>query len=253
MDKISVVFNTYNAAPQLERALESASGFDEIVVCDMESTDDTREIALKYGARVVTFPKGSYNICEPARDFAIHSASNPWVLVVDADEVVTPGLRQWLYRHISRPDAAEALSVPFRSMFMGRFTSTRPERHVRFFRQDRAKWPPQIHSRVQIDGRTEEIPYSPQVCIEHFDDPTMRQRIDKLNRYSDNEVPKRLNRRYSWLSMLMRPWWFFFKTLVLRGSFRDGKRGVARAYLELAYQAALMGKHLEATGQGKEK
>ena len=61
--KISIVINTYNAASQLRETLESVRDFDEIVVCDMESTDDTVAIAREYGARVVTFPKNGHNIC----------------------------------------------------------------------------------------------------------------------------------------------------------------------------------------------
>ena len=55
----------------------------------MESTDNTVEIAQKYGCKVVTYPKGNCVSAEPARNFAIRSASNYWVLVVDADEIIT--------------------------------------------------------------------------------------------------------------------------------------------------------------------
>lgn len=244
-DRISVVINTYNAASQLERALQSATAFDEIVVCDMESTDDTVALAKRYGAKVVTFPKGNWNICEPARDFAIHSASNRWVLVIDADESVPKGLRDYLYGHIKKPGCEDALSVPFASMFMGKFTHTKAERHVRFFRQDKAEWPPIIHAHVKIDGVTGRIPAKRELEIEHFDDPTVAQRIDKLNRYSDNEVPKRKDRKYSTLSLLVRPWLFFIKMLLLKGSIRDGRRGIIRAYMEMMYQVALLGKHAE--------
>lgn len=244
-DKISIVINTYNAASQLRETLESVKDFDEIVVCDMESTDNTVAIANEYGAKVVTFPKNGYNICEVARDHAIHSASNKWVLVVDADERVQPALKDYLYEYISRQEKGDALSVPFASMFMGEFTSTKAERHVRFFRQDKAYWPPVIHARVRIDGKTELIPARRELEIEHFDDPTINSRITKLNRYTDNEVDKRLARNYSTLSFLVRPWFFFFKMLILKGSIRDGKRGIIRAYMEMMYQVALLGKYLE--------
>ena len=85
-NKISVVINTYNAEQNLERVLESVQGFDEVLICDMESTDHTLEIARKKGCKVVTFPKADHKSAEPARTFAIQAASNPWVLVVDADE-----------------------------------------------------------------------------------------------------------------------------------------------------------------------
>ena len=86
-NKISVVINTYNAERHLAEVLDSVKDFDEIVVCDMESTDHTRDIALARGCRVVTFPKRDYVSAEPARTYAIQQASYHWVLVVDADEV----------------------------------------------------------------------------------------------------------------------------------------------------------------------
>ena len=92
-NKISVVINTYNAEKYLRECLEAVKDFDELVVCDMESTDRTVSIAQHYGCRIVTFPKRNYNIVEPARTFALQSATNKWVLVVDADEIVTPELR----------------------------------------------------------------------------------------------------------------------------------------------------------------
>ena len=81
-NKISVAINTYNEENSLGEILEYLKGFDEIVVCDMESTDGTVRIAKEFGCRVVTFPKGDYNIAEPARNFAIQSATYPWVLVI---------------------------------------------------------------------------------------------------------------------------------------------------------------------------
>jgi hypothetical protein len=98
---ISVVINTYNAEKFLRRVLDSAKDFDEIVICDMESTDSTLDIAREYGCKIVTFPKGEYRIVEPARTFAIQSAGSEWVLVIDADELVTPELRiaEYIIRH----------------------------------------------------------------------------------------------------------------------------------------------------------
>ena len=90
-NKISVVINTYNASKFLARVLDSVKDFDEIVICDMESTDDTLEIAQRYGCKIVTFKKEGVSIVEPARQFAIDAASHPWVLVVDADELCHAG------------------------------------------------------------------------------------------------------------------------------------------------------------------
>ena len=62
-NKISVVINTYNASQHLARVLETVKDFDEIVICDMESTDDTCKIAESYGCKIVVFPKGDCKIC----------------------------------------------------------------------------------------------------------------------------------------------------------------------------------------------
>ncbi len=88
---ISVVINTYNASQHLAEVLETVKDFDEVVICDMESTDNTLDTARKYGCKIVIFPRGNYQTCEPARQTAIDAASCKWVLVVDADELVTPG------------------------------------------------------------------------------------------------------------------------------------------------------------------
>ncbi len=119
--KISVVINTYNAQQHLERVLDAVSSFDEVLVCDMESTDSTLDIARRRGCRIVTFPKEGHTIVEPAREFAIHQAQHKWVLVVDADELVTPELREYLYQQISQPDCPEGIAIPRKNYFMGRF------------------------------------------------------------------------------------------------------------------------------------
>ena len=81
--KISIVINTYNAERYLEKSIQSVTEFDEIVICDMESTDSTLDIARRYNCKIVTFPKGNCTVVETARNFAISHASNPWVLVLD--------------------------------------------------------------------------------------------------------------------------------------------------------------------------
>ena len=112
MGKISVVINTYNAERDLRQVLESVKEFDEIVVCDMESTDRTLEIAKEYGCRIVTFPKGEHRIVEPAREFAIHQAQHEWVFVVDSDELVSVALRKYLYEQIARNDCPDGIAIP---------------------------------------------------------------------------------------------------------------------------------------------
>lgn len=241
--KISAVINTYNASLYLEEVLDSLAGFDEIVVCDMESTDDTTDIAERKGCRVVTFRKGDVSICEPARNMAIHSASNSWVLVVDADEIVTPQLRDYLYKRIETEDCPDGLFVPRRNKFMGRYTHSSPDYQLRFFRKDKADWPPVIHCTPHIDGAVEKIPADIDgVHLLHLDDASLADRVRKMNVYTDYEVPKRRKKNYGWFAMFFRPFWWFVRIFLIQGGMRDGMRGLIRAYMGSVYQIVLLSK-----------
>ena len=132
--QISVVINTYNAEKYLARVLETASSFDEVVVCDMESTDGTVAIAQRYGCKVVSFPKANHKSAEPARTFAIQSASSDWVLVVDADELITQALHDYLYDFVKNPGDIRGLYIPRKNYTMGvLLPSSYPDYQLRFF------------------------------------------------------------------------------------------------------------------------
>lgn len=244
--KISVVINTYNAAEHLERVLDSVAAFDEVVVCDMESTDGTPEIARRHGCRVLTFERGEHRICEPARDFAVHSASHPWVLVVDADELVPDALRSYLYDRIADPAFRSALAIPRRNMFLGRYATASPDYQLRFLPRDRTVWPAVIHSRPEIDGPVEDIPRGRQeLWLVHLDDAPVASRVAKMNAYTDYEAVRRRERRFGAAAMLWRPVWFFVRTWLLGGGWRDGRRGLVRSLMAASYQITFMAKIYE--------
>lgn len=158
-NRITAIVHTYNAREHLGRVLDTLRGFDELLVVDMESTDDTCDIARQKGARVVTFPRGEHRIVEPARQFGIDHASHGWVLEVDADELVPPELTAFLRRMAGSADAPDGLYIPRRNYFMGReMHSGYPDPVLRFFRRDKCRWPATIHAIPQIDGRTDAIP-----------------------------------------------------------------------------------------------
>lgn len=243
--KISVVINTCNAACHLERVLDSVRNFDEIVVCDMESDDNTVGIAAAYGCKIVTFPKGNCKICEPARNFAIQSASNLWVLVVDADELVPEKLRSFLYHSIEKSDESVAFNIPRINMFMGERIIGSPDYQLRFFRKDKAHWPAVIHARPCIDGKITEIPCKNGLSLIHLDNPTIEQRLEKINNYSNYEVPKRLGRHHGFLAAIFRPHWFFIRSFIFSRGYRYGLIGLFRAYMEFVYQVVILAKIFE--------
>lgn len=246
-NKISVVINTYNAEKFLKRVLDSVKDFDEIVVCDMESTDNTVAIAKEYGCKVVVFPKGDCTIVEPARNFAIQSATMKWVLVLDADELVTPELKEYLYEHISHEDAAEGLWIPRKNYFMGRFMHCfYPDYILRFFIKDGAEWPSYIHSVPIIKGQINKIPAKrKELAFIHLANDNLRSRIDKTNLYTENEVEKRKHKNYGMAALIHRPFFRFFKAYILKGGIRDGKAGFICACYEAIYQFIAVTKIIE--------
>jgi len=244
--KISVVINTYNAEQHLEKVLESVRDFDEVVVCDMESTDHTLEIARKYDCKIVTFPKADHKSAEPARTFAIQSASNKWVLVVDADEIITPQLRETLYAQIALPDCPEGLYIPRKNMFMGMFVRDfHYDYQLRFFIREGTEWPPYVHTFPKVQGRVEKLKAGRDAVMLHLMDETMHEYMTKMNLYTDNEVEKKRAKNYGLGALLWRPFWRFFKKYVTDGGYRMGTRGLIRAMMAGMYQFVLVAKIIE--------
>lgn len=245
--KISVVINTYNAQEHLAEVLETVKNFDEVLICDMESTDDTLTIAQQYNCRIVTFPRGKYSIVEPARDFAIHEATYPWVLVVDADELITPELHDYLYEHIKKDNPADGLRIPRKNLFMGRFMhGYYPDPNLRFFRRDVTIWPSIIHTQPKVTGIVEKLPSKrKELAIVHLADESIIQRIEKINRYTEYEIDKRSSKHYGVGAFFHRPFTRFLKCYLLKGGFRDGVPGLIYALLESVYQVIMLSKIYE--------
>lgn len=251
--KISVVINTYNAERYLAEALDSVVDFDEVIICDMESTDLTREIAARYGCRVVTFPKGNHTIPEPARNFAIQSASHPYVLVIDADEVVPAALREYLYSLVGGDACPDGLWLARQNFFMRRFMHCYyPDYILRFFRREVADWPPTIHSMPQIDGRVEYMPRKRRdLALLHVVDETVAEQWVKMCRYTDNDAYRRREKRYGTGALFYRPLFRFFKIYFLKGAIRDGRAGLIKALMEASYQFMIVSKIIDGRERGE--
>lgn len=249
---ISVVINTYNESANLQQCLDSLKGFDEILVCDMESTDDTVEIARRNGCRVVTFPRGEHRCCEPARDFAVHQAANEWVLVVDADEQITPDLRQYLYDFIRDPGEVAGLYIPRKNYVMHRFRkSSYPDPQLRFLKKEGSFWPAIIHSVPSVDGIVRRIPPARTELALRHKSVTLSDIIERMNRYTTAQVEKKRGKRVNLFNIVFIPWWFFFRIYILGGSWRYGVAGYIVAKKDAVSRFYMLAKIYEAQNDEK--
>lgn len=246
--KISVVINTYNAAQFLQQSLDTVVGkFDEVLICDMESTDNTVDIAKRNGCSVVSFPKANHVSAEPARTFAIQSAQHPWVLVIDADELVTQELRDYLYQHISKEHPEEGLWIPRKNYFMGKFMHAfYPDYLLRFFIKEGTVWPPEVHTFPIVKGKCVKLPRNrKELAFIHLANDSVYDCIRKINQYTQNEVEKKKAKNYGLGALLWKPTFRFFKAYILKSGWRDGIPGLINALIQAVYQIVEISKIIE--------
>lgn len=253
---ISVVIHTLNSERYLEQCLSSVRGADEIILCDMHSTDRTLEIAARYGCRIIHHAR--LNQVSPARNFAIGHARSDWVFVVDSDEVIPPELWDYLVRYTANPDAADALRIPRKNFALGRFLwCWYPTLLIRFWRRGCADWsPPRVHSVPKIKGRIDGIdPRRTELAILHYNFDSIEQYIAQMNKYTTLELEKfRLRgETFSALKMIGRGACEFFKLLICRRGCRDGVHGLIFIVFSAFYQFVAMAKLWEAQLRERER
>lgn len=242
--KISVIINTFNAEKHLEAVLQSVKNFDEIVVCDMHSTDKTIEIAQKYNCKIVYHDRVPY--VEPARNFAISHASYDWVLVIDADETIPEPLKNYLYQ-ITKKDDVGGVFIPFKNYFMDKWIrAAYPDYKLRFFRKEGAFWPAEIHSKVKVKGKEIRIPRGAKhLASEHLANDSITTILTKNNTYSTAEIERKRHKKISWITLIFSPMFWFVKYFFIKKGFLDGKRGFIFACLKAQYKFSCLAKVFE--------
>jgi len=156
---VSVHVLTFNSAQTLKRALKSVKGCAEILLIDGGSTDDTFKIGEEYGARVVPQRPGEEQ-GKPLVDFAearnrgLRESSQPWILVLDSDEAISPELFEELAQ-VTKSDEPAAYWLPRRYVYPDgtrvEYASTYPNEHMYFFHRDAVtEWIKPVHERVGL-------------------------------------------------------------------------------------------------------
>jgi glycosyltransferase involved in cell wall biosynthesis len=232
--KISGVIITYNEERHLRAALESLAFCDEVVVVDSDSTDRTREIAAEAGARVVVnTPWPGFSV---QRNLALDQAQHDWVLALDADERVSPGLREQIEHERARGFRHQAYRMPRVSFYLGRWirhTDWYPDWQTRLFDRRHARWHGVIHESVKVEGTIGRL----RAEIEHHPYEDIADHLRRIDRYTTlwAQDAYAAGRRAGLVRIVLHPVWAFFRNYVLRGGMWLGTAGVVISTLNSFY------------------
>lgn len=224
MNKLSVALATFNEAENIERCLLAVKDIaHEMIVVDGDSSDKTREIAKKCGARVIkTTNKPMFHT---NKQMALDAAKGDWILQLDADEVVSKPLAKEIQRTINlseeqirhrrfSPKQAKLFSrhqqlierrdgrshrddqetcgyfLPRRNFFINRFLhhgGVYPDGVIRLVKRGKAYFPQQsVHEQIVVDGRVAWLEND----LLHYDSPTFAKYLHRANRYTSLTATK---------------------------------------------------------------
>jgi len=235
VNKISVVINTLNEEKNLPRAIGSVKNFaDEIVVVDMESEDKTAEVAKSLGARVFIHKKTGY--VEPARNFAISKTTNPWILILDADEEIPAALVQKINGILKDPKA-DYFRIPRKNIIFGKWMKNSrwwPDYNIRLFKKGMVSWNEIIHMVPMTQGVGGEIEAKEELAIIHHNYDSIEQYLERMNRYSTQYAALRIKEGYkfAWKDLILKPANEFLSRYFFGEGYKDGLHGLSLSLLQ---------------------
>ncbi len=235
---ISVCIVCRNEADKLVPCLESVRWADEVVVLDLGSEDGSADLARAAGARVVTHPP--VPIVEAVRNVVADAATGDWVLALDPDERVSPGLAMELSRISARSDI-DAVVVPRMNFDFG-YPATSPlQRHepqLRMYRRAAVRWPtfPNALPEVSEEGVLR-LPPRDELTLVHDRNRNIPEAIDRVRRYAPAQAQAMIDAGevFTARRMLLTLGEKLYRHLVVARALRDGVPGLMRAGLLVAF------------------
>jgi glycosyltransferase involved in cell wall biosynthesis len=252
---LSVAMIAMNEEANLPRTLESVRWADEIVIVDSGSTDRTLEIADSFGARTSYHPISGHG---EQKNIALDLCTSDWILLLDADEVLTPGLQDEIRRVLNGEPEYGAYWIPRRNLIFGRWMrhgGFYPDRKLRLFRRGAARLSEGVgpHATPQFKGRKGKLRHD----MLHYAYPDLNVYLEHMNRYS-SEIAKLLKNEgriskplpaFIWNAVL-NPAATFVYNYFFRLGFLDGREGLL---LHLNHSVYIHWKFIKAWWAGREK
>jgi glycosyltransferase involved in cell wall biosynthesis len=250
---ISVCLIAGAEAQRIGRTLSSVSEWagEIIVVLNEEVGDGTDKIAAQFGAKVF---RHAWQGFREQKNLALSYAKEPWVLSIDADEVVSPELRESIFNFVeSEPKGFAGAKFARKVWFMGRWITHGdwyPDHVLRLIRRGQGKWggSPE-HCFVELNGVVKRIPGD----LLHYTNPNISNYVQKINYYADLYLQNQLARGKKWSApaVVIRSGWRFIRAYVFRQGFMDGYPGffiaASTAYATLVRHSRLY-EHLQNAG-----
>lgn len=229
MIKLSVVIAAKNEERNIRNCLESVKWADEIIVIDDMSSDRTSEIAQLFTENV--FSRESFGGFHKNKNFGISKASYPWILSLDADEVIPPELAQEI-RQTIESSSLLGYYINRKNFFLGKWIrgcGWWPDPILRLFRKGAAHWPLAIHAAPQIEDkkRADFLKNS----FLHYSYYSLHQYFEKFNLYTSQLAKEeyargiRVSLKNFFLLFFLKPFYWFVKKYIFLRGFEDGFRG----------------------------
>jgi glycosyltransferase involved in cell wall biosynthesis len=253
---LSVAMIAMNEEANLPRTLESVKWADEIIIVDSGSRDRTIEIAKSFGARTSYHAFGGHG---EQKNVALDLCTSDWILLLDADEVLTPELQQEIRNLLAEEPKFGAYWIPRLNLYFGKWIrhgGFYPDHKLRLFKRGAARLSEGVgpHSTPQFAGPRGTL----RGDMLHYAYPTMGIYLEHMNRYS-SEIARLLHQRgkdspslpgFLWNAVL-NPAATFIYNYFLRLGFLDGREGLI---LHINHSVYIHWKYIKAwrLGQGKE-
>jgi glycosyltransferase involved in cell wall biosynthesis len=224
MTGLSVTVITKNEANFIRACLDSVRWADEIIVVDSGSTDGTVEICREYTDKIMLTDWPGFG---PQKNRALAMATSEWVLSLDADEQVSPELKQEILSAMSFPEDHAAFDLPRRSSYCGRrmrHGGWWPDYVTRLFRRGSARFSDDlVHERLVVDGRIGRL----REPLIHAAFENLENVLETMDRYSTIGARMMHDRgkKATMATAILHGFWSFFHTYVVRAGFLDGRAG----------------------------
>jgi glycosyltransferase involved in cell wall biosynthesis len=233
---VTVIIHTLDEIENIEACIHSVEWADEIYLLDSFSKDGTIELVREKFPRV-RIEQREYLGAASAKNYAIDRAAHDWIFVIDADERVTPQLRDEILRTLEGPLDMWAYSVGRLNFMLGkpvRYSGLQRDRVTRLFHRGHARYPnKRVHADLIVDGATGRLERK----MDHYYIRTFDHMIAKMTRYANWGAAQMFidGKSTSLFGLLGHPIAKFLRDFILNLGFLDGTRGLISVGMHVYY------------------